>query len=239
MKTLRRLQYMLERKLLSYPFFKKKPLPIKQAPIVNNTRLYSKILTTLKNDRSPLSIKFEQHPQTFISMILDIDANHQFFIIDEINSDEGHQLACLGEPFIITARDNGIVIFFQSKVIDYGTIDGMSFYRLSFPQHIEHLQRRATARYIVPHELNISADFLIPKYGRVRANVVDISLSGVRLSFPRNVKRIFDSFIKIEHCRIATPFLPSQEFSLEIKNCRYEINNQRTIIGCQFSIWIM
>ncbi|MBI2791137.1 MAG: flagellar brake protein [Gammaproteobacteria bacterium] len=235
MRTLRRWQYMLSNKIAKLTAYKKKSASTVAAPVINNTRLYTKILTTLKNERSPLSIKFDQHPDTFISMILDIDTNHQFFIIDEINSTAGHELACLGEPFIVTARDNGIVFFFQSKVIDYGTIDGISFYRLLFPQHIEHLQRRECPRMIVPPEINMTADFLIPRHGLIRAQIADISLTGLRLCFPRNVKSIFDNFIKIEHCRIVTPFMPAQEFSLDIKDCRYEMNNQRTVVGCQFS----
>lgn len=196
--------------------------------------LYERILQNLKNQRSPLSIKFGHSNTPYVSMLLDIDVNRRFIIIDEINAPEGHQQMCLGENFAVSGRDNGIFVLFQSKIIDYGTIHGISFYRLPYPKHIEYLQRRMTARLTIPMDIAIHADFLLPGQPYVRTNVVDISLSGLRFTISRNVKSILDSVVKIEHCRLITPFASPQEYTLEIKNCRYELNKQQTIVGCQF-----
>ncbi len=214
--------------------FLKKTQPLAPKP-VNNTMLYDKILSNLKKERTPLSIQFEQGSESFISMVLDVDANHQFIIIDEFNSPEAHHLACQGRPFIITAKDNGIFIFFQSRVLDSGTIDGISFYRLAFPNHIEYMQRRSSSRMQIPNDVAISADFLVPGQGIVRANITDISLTGMCINLPRNVKSIFEKFSKIEHCRIVSPFMPAQEFTLDIKYCGYESGKQKTVLGCQFN----
>ncbi len=219
-------------KKLPKRFLKKSALPAPKA--INNSKLYDKILNSLKKERIPLSIQFEHGSESFISMVLDVDANHQFIIIDEFNSPEAHHLACQGRPFIITAKESGIFIFFQSRVLDFGTIDGISFYRLAFPSHIEYMQRRASSRMQIPSDIAMSADFLVPGQGIVRAHITDISLTGMCLNLPRNVKSIFDKFSKIEHCRIVSPFMPAQEFTLDIKYCGYESGKQKTVLGCQF-----
>ncbi len=206
-----------------------------QPPPFNNAKYYEKILHTLKNERATLSIKFEQSQEPYVSMILDIDQNRQFIIIDEINSSLGHRLACNGEPFVISAKENGMIVFFHTRVLDFGTIDGISFYRLAFPSHIEQLQRRVTNRLKIPHDVFLHADFLIPRHGVVRAKVSDISLSGIKLMLPRNVRSIFENTTKIDHCRIISPFLPANEFSLDIRYCAYDLSIQKTLLGCQFS----
>ncbi len=201
---------------------------------LENERLYEKILQNLKNQRAPLSIKFGHSPSPYVSMLLDIDVNRKFIIIDEINNEEGHRQMCMSEPFTLSGRDNGIFVLFQSKIIDFGTIHGISFYRLPYPRHIEYLQRRVTPRLAIPLEMAMHVDFLLPGQPYVRTNIVDISLSGLRFSISRNVKSILENVIKIDHCRLITPFASPQEFTLEIKHCRYELNKQQTIVGCQF-----
>ncbi len=214
--------------------FKKKEKPRKIVPF-DNSKYYEKILHTLKNERAAISIKFEQSQDPYVSMVLDVDHNRQFIIIDEINSELGHKLACIGEPFVISTKENGMIIFFHTRVLDYGTIGGISFYRLAFPTHIEQLQRRNLNRLKIPHDVFLNADFLIPRHGVVRAKIADISLSGLKLVLPRNVKSIFEHFTKIEHCRIISPFLPANEFSLDIRYCGYDLGTQKTQLGCQFS----
>lgn len=233
MKLLNKLRSFTKKKF-PFKFNFKKEVPLAR-PKLSNSIQNEKILNHLKQDRSTLSIKFEQSDEPYVSMVLDIDPNKQFIIIDEINSTLGHRLACSGEPFVITAKDKGIFIFFHSRVLDYGTIEGISFYRLAYPLHIEHLQRRTTTRLKIPTDVNLSADFLMPRIGVVRAKITDISLGGIQIALPKNVKRLFENFQKIDHCRIINPFLPAAEFSLDVKYCTYDLSSQKTILGCQFA----
>lgn len=238
MKLLNKLHAFTKNKLkfkFNFKFKLKKEAPAPRRPLLSNIFQNEKILNHLKTERATISIKFEQTAEPYVSMLLDIDPNKQFIIIDEINSPLGHRLACSGDPFVITAKDNGILIFFHSRVLDYGTIEGISFYRLAYPTHIEHLQRRATTRLKVPNDVSMSADFLMPRMGVVRAKIADISLGGIQLIFPKNVKRIFEHYHHIDHCRIISPFLASAEFSLDIKHCAYDLSTQKTILGCQFA----
>ncbi len=218
---------------ISNPF--KKEQPTAKTIKVDNSAHYEKLLNKLKDTRATLSIKFESSNEPFVSMVLDVDPKRQFFIIDEINSQLGHRLACMQDPFVISAKENGIFVFFHSHVIDHGSIEGISFYRLAFPSHIEYLQRRLSNRIVVPHDLPMSADFLVPRHGVVKAKICDISHSGIKLMLPRNVKSIFENYAKIEHCRILNPFMGPGEFSLDIKHCTYDLKKQRTYLGCQFS----
>ncbi|MGD9592235.1 MAG: flagellar brake protein [Candidatus Berkiella sp.] len=213
-------------------FIKKKVPP---PTLVDNTKYYEKMLHTLKNDRASIAIKFEQSQETYISMILDVDINRQFIIIDEVNSTLGHRLACNYEPFVISAKENGMVVFFHSQVLDYGTINGISFYRIAFPNHIERLQRRGFTRLKPPPEISLQADFLLAHHGVVRAKIVDISLSGLKLMLPRNVKSVFESFSRISHCRVMNPFISANEFTLDLRYCIYDASAQKTFIGCEFA----
>lgn len=224
----------LNKLLLFGKKFKQKPKSQK-LPVLNNGPYYDKLLNTLKRERSSLSIKFEQSNEPYVSMLLDVDPNRQFIILDEINSPLGHRLACLGEEFVVTAKENGIFIFFHSKVLDYGSIEGITFYRLPFPSHIELLQRRSTQRLKIPADIALTANFLLPHIGVVRAKILDISLSGLQLTLPRNLKSLFDNVNKIDHCRLVSPFLPASEFSLEVKHYHYDVSVQRTFVGCQFA----
>lgn len=201
---------------------------------VPNEKLYERILLNLKNHRAPLSIKFGHSPTPYVSMLLDVDANKQFIIVDEINSPEGHQQMCMGDPFAASSRANGVFVLFQSKLIDYGTINDVSFYLLPYPRHIEYLQRRVTPRMAIPADISMFADFLLPGHPYVRTHIEDISLTGLRFSIKRNVKSVLDNFAHIEHCRIITPFFPTHELTLNVRHCRYDLGKQRTVVGCQF-----
>jgi c-di-GMP-binding flagellar brake protein YcgR len=200
-----------------------------------HNQIQEDILYDLKNSRTPLSITFLDIKDPFVSLLLDIDVNRQFLVLDEINSPLGHRLACQGEFFTISASHQGVPLMFHSKVMDHSQINGISFYRLPYPRSMDYMQRRITSRFTVPFDVSLIADFLLPKKPLIRATIVDISLTGIRISIPHNVKGILDSLNKIEFCRILSPFFPAHTFSLEIKFVQYIQGKQKTIVGCQFA----
>ncbi len=221
-------------KWLSRFYRKKKPMQSLVQEQVQN-QVNDEILYDLKNSRSPLSITFLDVKDPFVSILLDIDVNRQFLVIDEINASLGHRLACKGEVFTVSATHKGVPLLFHTKVMDHSQINGISFYRVPFPRTIDYMQRRITSRFAVPFDVNLIADFLLPKKPLIRASIIDISLTGIRISIPHNVKSIVDSLHKIEYCRILSPFFPAHAFSLEVKFVQYIQGKQKTVVGCQFA----
>lgn len=218
---------------ISRIFERKKVKPVEPAQPLS--QFHDEVLLDLKYSRTPLSINFLDVKDPFVSILLDIDINRQFLVIDEINSPLGHKLACQGEIFTVSTAHEGVPLMFSSKVMDHSQINGISFYRIPYPRSIEYMQRRLTTRYTIPFDVNLTADFLLPKKPLIRANIIDISLTGIRLSIPHNVKGLLDSLNKIEQCRILTPYMNAQALSLDVKYVHYVKGKQKTIVGCQFA----
>lgn len=193
-----------------------------------------KILQSLVESRAMLTIHFQDTLDTYASMILDIDKNKQYIILDEIAPAEGHYKAIQGVPFTVSSREHGIFISFKTSLKRHVDDQNLSFYYLTYPTDINYKQRRKAYRVPAWQENNIRADIYLPDQPRIAARIADISVSGARLLIRHNITNAIDGLKYIDQCLIISPFMKPTSFSLEIKNSYYDLAHKSTVLCCQF-----
>ena len=131
----------------------------KKRPIIEYTdspKFVLSVLKKLKDRHSTITAYFSGDKRQYATMIIEVDSNKKQFILDELVPREGHKKAIYGDPFRLTASDNGIAIIFKTQVkntINQGNIHG---YLIDVPESLEYKQRRKTYR------VNINADNNVP-----------------------------------------------------------------------------
>lgn len=136
------------------------------------------VLRSLQKNRSPLTITFRGHnKQTFTSIILKVDLDEGFFILDEMAPPSGHQRAMDGGIFTAQANDKGVqVVFGGNTVIGAGRNDGAAIYKIPLPKQLLYKQRRDAYRAHIA--IADQAEVKLTSYERQKplvGRIIDIS----------------------------------------------------------------
>lgn len=193
-----------------------------------------KILHNLAQNRTQLSIRFPSSSDTFASMLLSVDNQKNYIILDEIAPTEGHFRAINGTPFTISTREQGVFLSFDSKVVKHVEDNNLSYYHLPYPHDVKYTQRRKAYRVPLQPHHGLRADIFLPNQPRISADVTDISVSGLRLLIKHNITSTLDSMKYIDQCLLVSSDMKPTRFSLEIKDVYYDIAKKATILCCQF-----
>jgi len=142
------------------------------------------ILNAVQKARTPIMIKFEGIDRYFTSLILRTNLDEGYLIIDEIAPESGHELALQGRSFSIRGSHHGVSLYFRPNVVvGSGIENDIAFYKVPFPDEMIYQQRRTAYRAPVPLGLDIQANLISPKHGRLNGILFDISTGGCRLNF--------------------------------------------------------
>lgn len=200
-------------------------------PFQPDTAYY--VICELIEKRTPITIKFDQDPKSYISMFLEVNVIKQCIIIDEIMPKNGHLLASQNTPFTLTASHEGITFKFKTKIISYGQKQGIHFYRLPFPERYQYLQKREVFRAPITHATPCTVSFIIPGHPHFRGYLADISPSGFQLHIPHNASKILSPSLLVPKCHLNTWTQERMEFDIKICHAHYERGKQITQVGCQ------
>lgn len=216
-------------------FFKKEPEQIEEpsSPWDNFT---FKIIHEIKYNRSPLTLYLDNDENPYASLILELDAQKQILVLDELFPQEGNMKVRSGQNIAIACRSNGISVKFDcriKKVIDHHGIKGLL---VEFPEDLDYMQRRETFRCKVPHAYPLIAQFILPNQPNFRATIEDISLTGMRLKVPHNITEHLSPRKQVDNCKIVQP--NDQIIHCHFKICYYEYKPEYhgTLIGCEFKM---
>jgi flagellar brake protein len=143
------------------------------------------VLRALQTAACSVQVQFDQRSGSFTSCVLDVDSNEHCLLLDELKPPEGHRLLDTGAPFSIRASLDDHRVYASglqcSRTLNYQS--GV-LYQVPFPDKILFLQRRDAFRLTLPANLNATAVLSSPtRSGSVSAQVLDVSLTGVRLGF--------------------------------------------------------
>lgn len=207
------------------------PSPAKE---IDQFYYIDKILKNLTADRTLLTITFHDSSETYSSILLSVDKEKNHIILDEISPAEGHFLAINNVPFTISTREHGVFLSFQSKVLRHVDEDNLSYYYLPYPQDVNYTQRRKAYRVPLDKNNGLRADIFLPNHPRISAEVIDISVSGLRLMVKHNITGVIDSKRFIDQCLLIPQEMKPTPFSLEIKSSFYDMAQKSTLLCCQF-----
>lgn len=150
-------------------------------------------LFQLKRAHRLMWLRAEGDSNTYQTVILHVDTEEPFMLIDEPFPIDGVLEGLIGKDVTLMFNENGLQQEMSCQLIGRAGDSGASLYQLSYPESVGAKQRRDMYRLPVEttNHVRINADSLshwVPEEdGSVVAPVVlDISVSGMRWAVPGN-----------------------------------------------------
>ncbi|WP_417596761.1 flagellar brake protein [Oceanospirillum sp.] len=198
------------------------------------------VLRSLQKHRSPLTIVFQGHnKQSFTSIVLKVDLEDGYFILDEIAPPSGHKRALEGGVFSIQANDKGVqVAFGNNTVVGAGHNEGAAIYKVAMPKQLLYKQRRDAYRAHIA--IADQEDIKLTSYKRQKplvGKIIDISSTGCKVEFPYLVEPAFEDMEVFDELSFD---LPEAEFdtsvlcAAEARRAVYFEDKKTTQCGFQF-----
>ncbi len=189
------------------------------------------LLQRLVQQRLLVSIFLPGSKEHFTSTVLAIEPHAGYLLMDQVFPQQGQQLLQRSDRLHIYANLGGAALGFSTSVIAQEDENGLVFYRLSFPQSVNYLQRRDGHRVPVG-ALDIPVE-LIDHQGKVyKGRLHDISPLGIGVqlaqagAFDKNVTYRFS---------IYPPREEPIHTEVEICNSRREEGSDAPIVGGLFT----
>ncbi len=205
----------------------------------NNYRVKSRseirsLLGKLSKNHTLLSITIGKSPRTFGSMILEVNNEKGYLVLDELYPRKELKTPLLHAKLAINTHLDGIEIHFQIKVDAISRKDDVEYYRAGLPAYIHHHQRRAYYRVKVgiaepvPIALSTTDDVLL------HADLRDISLGGIGASFSSPTTEALSVGDEIPNCIIHTPDGKEIVSSMEIARVEETSSSKAIRVGARF-----
>jgi c-di-GMP-binding flagellar brake protein YcgR len=142
------------------------------------------VLNKISESHEPLAILPHDRAEQFGSMLLAIDPERHWLIIDELTPAVGNQRVSVGSPFFVIGRHEGVFVGFQSRVLDRIDWEGYGALRVSYPEAMYYLQRRNFFRVVVaPGDVG-SVELQRRGAKTIYGQCHDLSVNGMRLFVP-------------------------------------------------------
>lgn len=144
-----------------------------------------RIIKSLQQARSFLSVKLGNSSDTFGSIILHTDFDKQVFVIDQLSPETGNPLIQRKTKIAVSGLLDGVPALFGTTTYHTALqIDGSRVHSLHFPETITYNQRRQAFRISVPRSIDSSITLQAPSRGAsLQGRVIDISASGIGCEF--------------------------------------------------------
>lgn len=198
------------------------------------------ILRSVQKSRAPLTLHFHGHNHTACtSIILKVDLEEGYFLLDEIAPASGHKLAMNQTPFSVQATDKGVeIVFRNNKVVGAGRNQGAVVYKVPLPRKLLYKQRREAYRAHIA--LADQVEVKLTSYERSKplaGRIIDISSTGCKIEFDYMVDSGFSDLEVFDELIFD---LPANEFSTsvlcaaEARHADYFPDKQVTQCGFRF-----
>ncbi len=135
-----------------------------------------------------ISINDDQ-AQKFTSAVIKVSADKDAFYLDELKPDHGHQRLENCPKISIKTQLEGINIAFDANIDSVGKHNGIPYYRLGIPKHVDYHQRRASVRIAMSAAHPLPAVLESTAGEVLEGTVADLSLGGMRIRFTQNIPR--------------------------------------------------
>lgn len=211
--------------------------------LVRDPRSIVQILRQMADKRALFSVIIRSPQQSFVSTILEVDADAQAALLD-VSPDTSLTQRVLDAPSITClTRLDGIRIQFDLQLATKTTFEGAPALRFALPDQILRLQRRESYRLPVPinNPSICRISFPLPE-GQTQTEelrVLDLSNDGLALLLTKDLAQQlgFHANQVLDKCELLLPEFPPMPVVLRIRN-QFDIQtangvrNQR--LGCAF-----
>lgn len=156
-----------------------------QFEIISSTPRIAAVLRPLLQKHSLVTATVSTSRQYYNTVLLEVDAENRFLLIDELHPAEGHRLVSTGKSLTLYTQLDGVSVNFAVPIIDIDSSKGPAVYRVGFPEIIRYRQRRSDYRVPVSSALSILVEITSSNKESLSGELHDISAGGVCIRFPR------------------------------------------------------
>ncbi len=192
------------------------------------------LLSRLSKHHTLLSITLADSTKIFGSMILEVNDEKRYLVLDELYPRNELKKSLLNNKLSIETQLDGIEIRFNVQVDAIAEKDEIEYYKVSYPAYVYHHQRRASYRVNtsisnpVPIALSTEDDVLL------HAELRNISLGGISARINSNNTQILAVGDELPTCIIHTPDGKKIVGALEVSRIEEGTTSQSTRVGARF-----
>lgn len=188
-----------------------------------------RIFKFLQDNHAVNIIKFKNSKEQYVSMILEIDKECKYLILDELNPAEGHKQVEKGKEFLVSSSHNGVAVYYKSVVEEIITQDNLASYKMHFPETFEYKQQRDSFRVNIT--LNPLDGAITHEDKELKGKIIDISFSGLKFKFDGEIKINKEKIIK--NCYL---FNEKDKFTFNLRPALVSFNEEKnfTTLGGKF-----
>ncbi len=173
--------------------------------------------------------------QTYITTFMECDVVHGVLKLDGLDTpDGGAPVVNSGTLLKVLARLDGAVLGFQTSVEEVGESDGYPFYRLVFPDIIDHLQRRNAYRVPIDQFCDISVIIEQKDIGICNSTLHDISTTGISIWLAPTTP-VLPQLTLIPQCSIQLPDHESMICAVEVRDAKYNGVQNKLLLRARFT----
>ena len=192
-------------------------------------------LTRLYNKHLLLSVYINQSGITYGSVILEVNRENEFFVLDELHPRNRISSNLLDQKLIIEAQLEGILLQFPCAINAIAEKDGVEYYRINYPGTIYHHQRREDYRVPISITKPLPA-YLATEYDiTLHAELRDLSLGGFCAKVTSPMANNLNIGDEIPTCIIKIPGGKQIVSSLEIVRMEETKPMKNIRIGVRFT----
>ncbi len=190
------------------------------------------LLRRIRDQKVLLSVRVPGHEGVFNSLLLDVNTERNLILLDELNPQAGHALACQARQLRVHCQCHGVELSFACHIEVGQSQRGISFYHGPLPASITYLQRRSDFR--VPVGMSLAVPVHMPIEGAAMADgtVTDLSMGGLGANINTHVKFTHGQIINI--CSLDLPKGESLHTEIEIRFVRQDAQHHTQHIGAAF-----
>ena len=190
------------------------------------------LLRRIRDSRNLLTIRIPGSELTFNSMLLEVDADEGYILLDELNQPRGHEL--VQEKGVLRAfcRCQGVEINFVCRVQVEQSRDGVAFYRGVIPDSLSYYQRRSAYRVHVTLDTDIPVLLTLDEGERLQGHLHDLSVGGIGLTL--DTEKELRQGLVIPDCTLKLPKGDPVRTDVEVRFARTDTEKHVTRIGGRF-----
>jgi len=145
------------------------------------------LLRRLHQGRCLLAVILTDDKQIYNSALLEVNAEHDFIVLDELKPDHGHTILLAQQSIRVRAQLKGVSVAFTAALVEAGRRDGIAYYRFALPKALHYGQRRAHYRPRVGHANKTAVELDLPTGEVSTGTLQDLSLGGLRVKLDREI----------------------------------------------------
>lgn len=206
----------------------------------SNLRIKSKdeihgFLKKLFKNHALLSVTVGDSPQVFGSVILEINKQDCYFVLDELYPRDELEFSLLEQTLSIETHLQGVLLQFTTSITAISEKDGGEFYKAHIPKNVFHHQRRENYRVPIRISEPLPLDLATGNDVLLHAEIRNLSLGGLSARLTTTTSERLEKGTVLPTCIIQVPQADKIICSLEIVRVEETRSLNKKRFGARFN----